>query len=144
MYIQKENMLIPENIDCIQAITCGLAVFGHNHCEVEGVSSAKMSIPFSVASAIVLNDGGIEAMSEESVKDKRILSLSKKVTVIEESAYSAELPKKRIAKLIVKLKNKKEFTYKVTYPKGEPENPINDEEIRDKYNKLNFINEETS
>jgi 2-methylcitrate dehydratase PrpD len=125
-----------DSIRSIQVDTYGLAVFGHDHRQITGVSDAKMSIPYSVAAALVLGDGGMRAMSETAVRDERILALAQRVSVREEPAYSALAPGKRIAALTVTTADGKEHTCQVTYPKGEPENPMTEQELTEKFTQL--------
>lgn len=122
-----------EDIDEILISTYSLAVFGHDHTEIGSTGSATMSIPYSVAAAIVLNDGGIQSMSEEATHNPNILELTKKVHVNEKPEYSLLIPAKRIAQVSIRLKNGKMLTQKVIYPKGEPENPMTTKELQEKF-----------
>lgn len=122
-----------EDIDEIQIATYGLAVFGHDHTEIVSAGAAKMSIPYSVAAAIVLNDGGMQSMSEEAIQNIEILELTKKVHVNENPEFSSLVPAKRIAQVTIKLKDGRTFAQKVIYPKGEPENPMTTRELEEKF-----------
>ncbi|MBQ6907549.1 MAG: MmgE/PrpD family protein, partial [Clostridia bacterium] len=126
----------PDQIAQIDVVTYGLAVFGHDHTDIRGISSAKMSIPYSVAAAICLHTGGIDAMSEGAVANKDILNLAKKVRVIENAEFSKLVPAQRIAEVVIHLKDGEQISKKVIYPKGEPENPISAEELKDKFKQM--------
>jgi len=126
----------PEEIDEIQVATYGLAVLGHNHTEIAGIGSAKMSIPYSVAAAIVLNDGGIQSVSEEVLHNPEILALTKKVCVNENPEFSSLVPNKRMAQVTIRLIDGQLFTQKVIYPKGEPENPMTAKELQEKFMRM--------
>lgn len=123
-------------ISSIQVRTYGLAVNGHEHRDPQGIGSAKMSIPFSVAAALVLGDGGIAAMSEEALENERIMRLASVVSVFEHPDYTVLAPEKRIAKVIITLTSGEVFTKEIIYPKGEPENPMSEKELMDKYQQL--------
>jgi len=125
--------LSSNNIRSIVIETYKLAVSGHDHTEIAGVSSAKMSIPFCVALAICRGDAGMSSFTEENVADKTILSLTKKVKVIENEQLSILVPDKRASLLHILTSDGKEFTQRVDYPKGEPENPLTDDELRHKF-----------
>lgn len=131
--LNKMYDIQPENITEVHVSTYSLAVFGHDHKEIASIGSAKMSIPYSVAAAIVLNDGGIRSMSEEAMHNPDILALAKKVCVSEEATFSSMVPNKRIAQVTIGLKSGTKFTKKVIYPKGEPENPMTTKELREKF-----------
>lgn len=122
-----------DDIDNIQIFTYSLAVFGHDHTEIVSMGSAKMSIPYSVAAAIILDDGGIQSMSEVALNNPGILALAKKVCVSENPEFSLLVPAKRIAQVTIQLKNGRLLTQKVIYPKGEPENPMTTMELQEKF-----------
>lgn len=127
------------DIDEIEEIvidTYGLAVFGHDHNNIEGINSAKMSIPYSVAAALTYHKAGLEMFTYDMVRDDKILSLAKKVVVNEDEELSKLVPDKRAAVITVKLKNGKKESLRVDYPKGEPENPIEYNELIEKFYSL--------
>lgn len=132
------NLRSQVDVDDIKSVEVGvykLAVAGHDHTEIQGISSAKMSIPFGVAVALVTGDAGLEAYTEETVRDPRVLNLTKNVKVIEDSELTAQSPGKR-ASIVTIYTKKGEFAKKVDYPKGEPENPLTKEELEDKFRGL--------
>lgn len=119
----------------INISTYGLAVKGHDHCTVRGISSAKMSTPYSVAAALVLDDAGIQAFNEANLSDPNICMLMKKIKLIESAELSALVPQKRAA--IVNIRTNQDiYEARVEYPKGEPENPITKFELERKYASL--------
>ncbi len=125
-----------DDIESITVNTYGLAVLGHDHTNIPSVGSAKMSIPYSVAAALVLGSGGIEAMTESAAANERILALTKLVEVKEDPEFSSFVPKKRIAQVVIKLRSGETLSEKVAYPKGEPENPMSAEELELKFRQL--------
>ena len=125
-----------DDIESITVNTYGLAVFGHDHTNIPSVGSAKMSIPYSVAAAIALGTGGIEAMTESAAANERILALTKLVEVKEDPEFSSLVPQKRIAQVVIKLRSGETLSEKVAYPKGEPENPMSAEELELKFRQL--------
>ena len=71
--LRKKYNLHPQDIASIQVETYKLAVAGHDHTNILGISSAKMSLPFSVALALCTGNAGMEAYNESTVKDETIL-----------------------------------------------------------------------
>lgn len=125
-----------DQIDSIVVEAYKLAVAGHDHTEIKGISSAKMSMPFAVALALTKGSAGMEDFNEANVIDKEILSLARKVKVVENDELSALVPKKRASILEIAMKDGTTLSYRVDYPKGEPENPLADEELVQKFNFL--------
>lgn len=108
----------------------------HDNQGVTCPSSARMSIPFSVAIALSTCKAGIVEFATDSVSDPIIKELSTKVFVEEEQAYTDLVPNRRPAKICVELKNGQRFSREVIYAKGEPENPLTDKELENKYIEL--------
>ena len=131
--LRKEYGLIPENIESIEVEAYKLAVAGHDHTDIKGVSSAKMSMPFSVALALCTGSADVAAFCEKNVKDDVILSLTKKVVVRENEELSSWVPQKRASILHLNLTDGRRLSYCVEYPKGEPENPLTESELEDKF-----------
>ncbi len=132
MRIRNESNLEPQNIDRIIVDTYEFAVRGHDHTLIQGVESAKLSIPYSVAVAYITQDGGLDAFTEEKINDEEILSLTEKATVSSVDEFTQQSPEKRISEVHI-FSGDKEYVSHVDYAKGEPENPMTDEEIRNKF-----------
>lgn len=133
------NSLTCGLVDSISSITVEayqLAVAGHDHTDILGVGSAKMSMPFAVALALCKGSAGMEDFNEANVSDEEILALTRKVKVVENEELSALVPKKRASILNIKMKDGTTLSHRVDYPKGEPENPLTDEELIQKFNSL--------
>ena len=124
-----------EDVDRITVRTYDLAVSGHEHTAIAGSYSAKMSIPFSTAAGLIYGKAGLQEFSEEAVKDKKTLALCEKVRVIPDKEISRAFP--GIQAAIVEISTKDGVVSgRVDFPKGEPENPLTDEEFRARYDGL--------
>lgn len=123
-------------VDSIEVEAYKLAVAGHDHTDILGVSSAKMSMPFAVALALCKGSAGMEDFNEANVTEAEILALTRKVKVVENEELSALVPKKRASILNVIMKDGTILSHRVDYPKGEPENPLTEEELIRKFNSL--------
>lgn len=119
------------SISSILIETYGMAIKGHDHKEIKGIQSAKMSIPFSVALALKTGHAGLGDYNETNLADDEIHRLKDLVQIVEDPEISSWLPGKRAARVtIVSAGNS--FSTCVEYPKGEPENPIIATEIIEK------------
>lgn len=124
------------SIDSIVVEAYKLAVAGHDHIHILGISSAKMSMPFAVALALCKGSAGMEDFNEANVMDEEILSLTRKVKVVENDNLSALVPKKRASIVNIFMKDGTSLSQRVDYPKGEPENPLTDDELNQKFTSL--------
>ena len=133
----RNNLNIqPDQIEKIEIHTYKLAVGSHDHTEIKGISSAKLSTPFAVALAIVKGSCGYADYNEDNLDDYWIKNLTRKVSVIENDNLTAQSPAVRGARVSICLKNSEEFEATCLYPKGEPENPLTQEELENKFRGL--------
>ena len=128
--------LQPDKIEKIEVHTYKLAVGSHDHTEIKGISSAKLSTPYAVALAIVKGSCGYADYNEDNLNDYWIKNLTRKVSVIEDENLTAQSPAVRGAKVAIYLKDGKEYEAPCLYPKGEPEHPLMQEELESKFRGL--------
>jgi 2-methylcitrate dehydratase PrpD len=133
-----------KDIDTINIKTYHSVVGKHDHIEVHGISSAKMSIPFNVALAYAVGSVSLNEFKEIYINSAEILSLTKKVTVKSDDELTALLPDIRPAVVEIKTKDGRLYIERVDLPKGEPENPLSDTEIEDKFTALSTYGGKTN
>ena len=124
-----------DDVKEIDVTTYKLAVEGHDHTQIEGSNSAKMSIPYSLAVALCTGKAGLDEFTDEQAKDETVLKMTEKVNVSAHDELSALCPQKRVAIVTIKTEHG-EFIERVEYPKGEPENPLTIEEMDEKFRGL--------
>lgn len=94
-----------------------------------------MSIPYSTAAGLMFGKAGLQEFSEEMVKNQEVLDLAKKVHVTADQELSDAFPEIQAAVVDV-VADGKRYSKRVDFPKGEPENPLNDEEFKERYDEL--------
>lgn len=134
--MRKDLNLQPDQIEKIEVHTYKLAVGSHDHTGIKGISSAKLSTPYAVALAVVKGSCGYADYNEDNLDDYRIKNLTKVVRVIEDENLTAQSPAVRGARVTVYMKDGKEYEATCLYPKGEPENPLTQEELEEKFKGL--------
>ena len=134
--LRNEYGLVAEDVESIHIKTYSLAVSGHDHVDILGSYSAKMSIPYSVAAGFIYGKAGLQEFSETGVQDKVVLDLTKRVTVVSDEKISAAFPAVQRAVVELKTTDNRTFEKRVDFPKGEPENPLSDEEFKERYHGL--------
>ncbi|MBQ0017915.1 MAG: MmgE/PrpD family protein [Clostridiales bacterium] len=133
--IKMRTLLDADEIDEIIIKTYDLAVGGHDHTEIPSTYSAKMSTPYATAVAFLFGKAGFGEFSEELIRDEQVLKLCRKVRVEPDDELSAVFP--GVQSAIVKIvSGENEHICRVDFPKGEPENPLSDEEFRERYDDL--------
>ena len=133
--LRMRTAVDPAEVEEILVHTYDLAVSGHDHTEIPGSYSAKMSIPYAVAAGLLYGKAGLREFEEDRIREKEIQDLTKKVRVLADEELSAAFPGIQAAVVGIKAKGKI-YTERVDFPKGEPENPLTEEEFRSRYDDL--------
>ena len=117
------------DIDSITVRTYRQGVKGHDHTQIKGVASAKLSTPYAVAAGLLY---GRADLSVFEPLDEKLIALARRVKVVEDPLLTVQSPRKRIAVVTVRLADQTERSARVDYAKGEPENPLTEEELAEK------------
>lgn len=125
-----------EQIKSVRISTYALAVKKHDHTDIQGAASAKMSIPYNFAVTYVLGKTGMEAFAPECLDNADVRALTRKVVVSEDAAMTALFPAQTRAVAEVLFKDGRVLRGESALPKGEPENPLSPDEVMDKFTSL--------
>jgi 2-methylcitrate dehydratase PrpD len=133
--ILREHAVTPESIEKVTVRTFrkGLTTYGRNY-EPKSIVTAGMSFPFFVA--LYLVDGKVERERFFHYNDKTILDLAKKVKIVIDPELDKIYPEKFPSIVEIETKSGEKFVGRVDYARGEPENPMSDEELVSKFKKL--------
>lgn len=131
--IRKNDGFNVNDVEKVEVRTYKGVVGKHDFKDIHGEASARMSIPYSVAISLTTGRAGIAEFTEPYVTDGNILSLAQRVTVLPDEEFSRLVPDKRVAEVVVVMKDGTSMAAKVDYPKGEPENPLTEEESMIKF-----------
>ncbi len=132
---RKEHQIPAEEIKSVEVHTYKWAVKKHDHTDIQGVTSAKMSIPYSVAVALTHGKAGMQEYVPEAIANEEILRLARKVYVYEDERLTAAFPKVQTAICRIETSDGL-YSVQVDFPKGEPENPLSYSEVKEKFTML--------
>lgn len=132
---RKKYNLSPDKIKSVVVHTYKWAVNKHDHRDIHGITSAKMSIPYSVAVALIYGRAGMQEYTPEVITNEAVLQLTKRVSVLEDEKLTLAFPKQQIAICIINTPDNT-YTVQIDSPKGEPENPLSEDEVKDKFKML--------
>lgn len=135
IHLRNQYGITPESVEKIKVETYNLAVSGHDHTDIQGAYSAKMSTPYSTAVALIYGKAGLQEFGEDELNNPTIATLTKKVEVVADEEYSRIFPEKQTAVLTITA-NGKTYSERIDFPKGEPENPMSEEEFKTRYEAL--------
>ncbi len=97
---------------------------GHDHTEIAGTVAGKMSIPYCIGLSWVLGKCGIPDFNEENRVNREIMRICESTAVEEDPALTALVPGKRAAIVEAVCKDGNTVSARVDFPLGEPENPM--------------------
>ena len=94
---------------------------------------AQYSLPFPVAAALVFGDIGADEVSLPRLADPRVARLQRLMTLNEDAEFSRRFPAERWARVRVTLADGRTLVSEPARARGNPENPLADDELRRKY-----------
>jgi len=94
--------------------------------------AAQFSIPYTVSACIFDGDLGPAQITEKRISDSTLIEFSKKVTVKAADDLNAMYPDKTASRVTIKLNNGQIIQKQVDIPKGDPRDPMNVEDIKQK------------
>ena len=135
IHLRNTYGITADKVKCITVDTYDLAVKGHDHTVIKGAYDAKMSTPYSTAVALIYGKAGLQEFGEDVLNDDAVRQLTAKVQVLPDKEMSSIFPEKQSAVLTIETKDGI-YSERVDFPKGEPENPFDEEEFRNRYEAL--------
>ena len=97
---------------------------------------AKFSLPFCVALALSRGRVGLAEFTPASLADPELRALADRVALSEDPACNRAFPARWQAAVTVGLATGRRETVRVEAPRGSPENPASDGELREKFDGL--------
>jgi len=102
----------------------------------EGEYQAKFSIQYTVAHALVHGSVRLNAFLPERMNDPEVRALMKKIVVVPDPELSKGYPGQRAAQVEIETKDGRKLAHFQPTRKGDPEMPLTDEELNDKFLEL--------
>lgn len=98
--------------------------------------TADHSLPYSLAVGLV--DGMVTPLQfkDERIRDPKLPAVMDKIKVVPNQEFEALFPKFQPSQVTITLKDGARFTQRVDVPKGDPRDPMTEEEIAVKFNAL--------
>lgn len=134
--IVKEHAPHIENVTKIQIKTYKTALDITNNPNPKSVYASKFSIQFCAALAFLNGSASLSDFDGNSLEDKQIRELMKKIDVSVGPSIEAAYPKEWGAEVEIFLENGTSYGKQTKYPKGDPENPVSSVELQEKFKDL--------
>jgi 2-methylcitrate dehydratase len=130
--IMKEHRIDHHDIKEIDAAWQLVEPFLAKH-KVSTVVSAQASLPFALSVAAVKGKVSVDAFTDETVADPEVQAMIHRTVVHQDEELFAKVEYSMPGRVTVRLKDGREFTDEVLYPRGNPQNPLSEDEFKAKF-----------
>jgi 2-methylcitrate dehydratase PrpD len=110
----------------------------HEACRLAGHSpvdtdQAQYAIAFPTACAFVRGRVGVKEVTDDGLQDNNIRALAERIQFTESAEFNAAFPARRFSRLHVRLNDGRSLSGPPTEPPGDPEQPLSDQQIVEKF-----------
>lgn len=139
--IMRENNIKGEDIEKIVIDTCRMALRAvvepqELKYNPENTAGAQFSLPYTVTCAALFGDATVTQFTEEKIHSDEVRNFIHKVEMVHTGEMDQYLPDYFAATSEIHTKDGKVYKDICKCPKGDPENPLTDEEVRTKFMSL--------
>ncbi len=134
--IMAAEGLGPEDVALIEAGCSADKSLKMDNYRPTNVWQAQYSLPFAVGAALTEGRVGPDQVNPGRLNDPDILRNAGKVRMFHDSTVNDLIPGSFAGSIRLKTKDGRLFERFVRYPAGEPENPLPEEEMEEKYRHL--------
>jgi 2-methylcitrate dehydratase len=135
----KENDLHPDQVEKIQIRSLARAadiLSDPSKYDPHTKETADHSLPYVIAAALVDRQVTPAQFEMKKIMDPTIRAQLKKVEVVADPEIEKVFPALQRVIVTIETKDGRRFTKQLDYPKGDPRNPLSDQEIEEKFSAL--------
>ncbi|MBK5102843.1 MAG: MmgE/PrpD family protein [Burkholderiales bacterium] len=136
LHLQREHGFTHKDVKCIKLATYKAGLDIIDNANPEGEYQAKFSIQYTVAHALVHGSVRLNAFLPDRLNDADIRAMIRKIACVADAELSKGYPGQRAAQVEIELKDGRKFAHFQPYRKGDPELPLSDAELNDKFTEL--------
>ncbi|WP_089688371.1 MmgE/PrpD family protein [Billgrantia gudaonensis] len=94
----------------------------------ETISEAKFSMGCVLGLLAHYGSAGVEAFTLDTIRNPRVRDFAKRVTMAFDPEVDAAYPRKWVGKVVVTTRDRRTIERRLDHPKGDPQNPLSEEE----------------
>ncbi len=130
------KMFLPDDVEEVHVSLYQAAIDLLGQVEPKSPYLAKFCLPFCVATALRYGQVQLVDFTAARLLDADIRSLMNKVRIQSDPELTGAYPRKWPARVQISLKDGRQLAATNEYPKGDPENPLSEEEVIGKFKSL--------
>jgi 2-methylcitrate dehydratase len=137
--VVKENNISYDKIEQVTITTIARAcdiLFDPHKYRPKTRETADHSLPYCIAAALVDHQITTNSFSEEMLKDPRIWQVIDKIKGVASDEFERMFPAKQPSRVVVKTTDGSLYEAYLEYPKGDPREPMTEEDLDAKFNAL--------
>ncbi|HXX84795.1 MAG TPA: MmgE/PrpD family protein [Casimicrobiaceae bacterium] len=135
--LQRARSFAAEEVASIAIESFDEAVALGSRCAMPRTTEeAQYSLAFPVAAALVFGRVGVDEVAGAGLGDSRVGRLVQVTGAVEDAEFSQRFPAQRWARVRITLADGRTLVSNPEQARGNPENPLSDDELRGKYRKL--------
>jgi 2-methylcitrate dehydratase len=134
-----KNNISYDKIESVTITTIARAcdiLFDPHKYRPESRETADHSLPYCIAAALVDHKVTTQSFSDEKIKDPRIWEVIGKIKGEASLEFEKMFPAKQPSKVVVRTTDGREFSEYLEYPKGDPREPMTEEDLDNKFEAL--------
>ena len=136
LHLVHEHGLTPRDIRKIRIATYKAGLDIVNNAKPEGAYQAKFSVQYTVAHAVVHGSVRLNAFLPERLGDADVKALMQRIECSADPELSKGYPNQRAARVEIETADGRKLSHFQPTRKGDPELPLTDAELNDKYFEL--------
>lgn len=126
----------PESVDAIVVDTYQTAIDVTGNFEPRTANEARFSLPYVVCHALLYDSVRLDAFADQRLSDQRIRGLMPRVSLASDPELTAGFPGMRAARVRIVMRDGRTFEHFSPHRKGDPEAPLTDSELDEKFEEL--------
>jgi 2-methylcitrate dehydratase len=137
--IVRENDLAPDQVEKVHIRSLARAadiLADPTKYDPRSKETADHSLPYVIAAAIVDRQVTPAQFEQDRIMDDTIRAQLRKVEVVADPEIEAVFPKLQRVAVTIETTDGRSLSKELDYPKGDPRNPLTDEEIEQKFDAL--------
>ena len=123
-------------IESIRILTNRVAIRVAGILDPKTESEGKFSIPFCVAYALTHGRLDLDSFRPEGLSDPRVRELMSRIRMEVSEEMEKVFAQKRPTEIQIRMENGETLSARVEYRRGDPENPLKEEEVKAKFRML--------
>ena len=134
--LQKNHRLAAKDVKTISVGTYATALDIVGRRSASSPFEGRFCLPFVVSSALVHGSIRLDAFTPERLSDPLVLELMSRFDLALDPELNSLYPEQRTARVCIQLHNGQTLEHLQMYRRGDPEEPISDEELQAKFDEL--------